>query len=112
MIFATLEALKDHVRAPSDLDDVDLQEKLLQASAIVADYILLKNTPENWFISGVPVNVPPVLRAATLLIAGNLYANREGLDGEVITPAVENLLRRWRPYVGLYNGGGLSGGIA
>lgn len=106
MYLITLAQAKRHLRITDNLQDHDVEDKRLQASAIVLDYILAdvalgEVSTDSWFDSlGDPLMVPAHVQAACMLILGNLYYNREGLDGETITPAVESLLRRTRPYIG------------
>ncbi len=47
------------------------------------------------WLNGSPGGVPYDVQAATLLVAGALYADREG-KASPISPAVEALLERWR----------------
>lgn len=50
---------------------------------------------------GAAADVPAPIRAAILLIIGDLYANREGQSDRAITvnPTVDNLLRPYRVFV-------------
>lgn len=99
MNLITLDQAKRHLRIVDNAQDQDIDDKRLQASAIVLDYTLEDGSA--WLDSaGDPVLVPIHVQAATLLVLGNLFYNREGMDGETITPAVESLLRRTRPYIG------------
>ena len=99
MSLVTLEQAKDHLHIEQSNTDSDSQVELQieSASAIVLDY--LKVAEDNWQDSnGLPVDVPAVIRAATLLVLGSLFENRDGSDKEAvpISTAVENLLRRYR----------------
>ena len=87
----TLESAKDHLRVDHDLDDGDIQNKIMEASAIVIDYLKLIEIPESWD----PV-APEHIQAATKLILGELYRNRESSTADVLSVAVKSLLHRSR----------------
>lgn len=94
MALVTLEQAKRHLRLEDDDEDIDLDEKIDQASEIVLDY--LKRSESSWED---PEFVPRPIQAATLLVLLALYDDREGTGkGDYLNPggAVERLLIRYR----------------
>lgn len=83
----TSDEAKRHLKVDSDDDDADVMAKALQAEAIIIDYI--KKPDHEWTAE----TVPYVIKAAMLLMLGQLYADRENAD---ITPPIKNLLHRSR----------------
>lgn len=83
----TLEQAKVHLRIDGNHEDADIEERLAMASAIVGDYVALQG--------GDSVFGPRVMDAATLLVLGELYANREA-HADPISPTVRALLQRQR----------------
>lgn len=70
---------------------------MLHASAIVLDY--LKRDAGEWQDSAQePESVPSVVEAATLIVAGALYENRDGAGNaaEPLSQTVKDLLHRYR----------------
>lgn len=111
MGIVTLEDAKAHLRVDHDLDDADINFKLEQASAIVVDY--LKMPEGSWDIGGSGISgssggssggglAPFQVKAAVLLVLGDLYKNREGEENKneqalgYLSPAVTSLLHRLR----------------
>lgn len=78
----SLEMAKQHLRVDSD-DDFDLNTKILAASGAVLNYItnhsFLDSSEETEVdSSGEIVGVPFPIQAATLIILGMLYKDRDG----------------------------------
>jgi|SRR5690554_2286595 len=101
----TLEEMKTHLRLSLDPDsEIDPQLEDLEAAAVdyASQYL---GRPLPWLDDdGLPVVVPPSVRAALLLIIGDLYEHREGqIVGETIVdnPAVERLLHFYRVGLGV-----------
>lgn len=104
----TLEEAKGQVRVTATQSDSDIQFKILQATAILLNYL---KVPMNASVEDSPVTLPWVaddfgsetddevpwdIKAACALIFGSLYANREGENADPLSPAVRSLLARWR----------------
>lgn len=102
MNIVTLAQVKHHVNQDTPYDDRMLEEKRLQASAIIIDYLKLDtdDTGFDWFDEfGEPTSrIPAVVVAATLIVAGALYENREGSDTgpNPLSKTVVDLLMRSR----------------
>lgn len=94
----TLDEAKFHLRIDDTFSDVDLAEKITQASDIVVDYVGTTaadgSTPANW----TQTTVPPRAKTAVLLVLGTLFASREGFDDPLSVGAV-CLLTRLRSLV-------------
>jgi uncharacterized phage protein (predicted DNA packaging) len=85
----TTDALKKHLVVEST-DDDDLLERIAEdATDVVVGY--LKKPAHGWTDETVPHRV----RSAIMLVAGALYANREGA-ADVLTQPVRDLLHRDR----------------
>lgn len=89
MMLVTLQEASEHLRRDTDADDADLELKIRAASGAVARYIG-SSSPYELDGNGDPVledGSPVVLfevRAAVLLLVGELYKNREGeQEGEI-----------------------------
>lgn len=102
MALVTLDEAKNHLHIElenTDHDD-DLDLKREAASAILLDY--LKVSEDYWQDSNsAPVSPPYLIRAATLLILGALFENREGNPAgqgvaEPLSQAVKDLVHRYR----------------
>ena len=81
----------------TDLRYVDLANKILQAEALVLDYIEM--TEEDLLASGVSANWMPVIKASVLIILSGLWDDRMGSAGGDFfaeNGAVARLLRRIR----------------
>lgn len=84
MKFVTVDQAIDHLRASAD-ESGDLELKVLACSQVVLDYI---GGPIDEFTDtdgelitdtdGLVPNVPYPIQAATLLLVGYLYRNRDG----------------------------------
>lgn len=96
MAYVTVERAKSHLNIDHDSDDTLLQSMILQGSAIVADY--LKIGEDVYDVLGSPSGVPYVIEAATLLVIGSLYENRDGSEDapQPLSQAVKDLLHRQR----------------
>jgi len=100
MMLVTLQEASDHLRRDTDYDDDDLTLKIHAASAAVMNYLKrdsLAYEPERdssgeivrdsngWPVPMLDSSDEPVVRfevkAATLLMIGELYKNREGEQG-------------------------------
>ncbi len=106
MALITLQDAKEHLRVDHDLDDADILLKMEQASDIVIDYLKL---PEGkWDLdaggsgssssgsSGSSSGLAPWrVTAATLLVLGELYRNREAGSNPLSQGAMD-LLHRTR----------------
>lgn len=86
MSIITLEQAKLHIRVDHDTEDDAIQAMIDAAEAAALDYLNLEELPE----------AAPV-QAATLMLVGTLYANRESQSER---PIVENYLftRLLAPY--------------
>ncbi len=83
----TLDQAKAHLRIDHDAEDADISVRLAMAVSLIQDYIgdrALMTT----FSGGVE-------DAATLLVLGELYANRES-SADPLSPSVRGLLERLR----------------
>lgn len=103
MNLVTLKQAKRHVNQDTGFDDKLLEEKRLQGSAIILDYLKIDtgDTGFDWVDDlGEPTaNIPAVVTAATLLVVGALYENRDGSTGtapQVLSQTVKDLLARSR----------------
>ena len=80
IMLVTLEQASAHLRRDTNDDDADLTLKIQAASAAVINY--LKDAVDFIDSSGTLIDaaVPYPVKAATLLIIGQLYNDREGQD--------------------------------
>lgn len=101
MSLPTLDDLKRHLRIRVSAEDQDLQEKLDAAIDHASQYL---GRPIPWSSeeeSEVPV--PASVRGAILIIAAELYANREqAVVGTTYTkiPVAENMMHFYRVGLG------------
>jgi hypothetical protein len=96
MAIVTADQITDHLRLAPGQDANKVALLVEQSTAAVLDY--LRMTEDELLlaagIDGVPAaTVPALATAAALIVAGDLYANREG--GDPISKAVKDLLARW-----------------
>lgn len=88
MMLVTLQQARDHLRSDDSDDDNDLELKVLAASAVVMNYIQYLDESIELFTDtngdpltdtdGLVPDVPYAIKAATLLLIGYLYRNRDG----------------------------------
>ena len=81
----SLDTARWHLRIDGTEHDVEIEQKLMLAGAIVADYIG-NNSQSNGDIED----------AAIMLVLGELWLNRESSTADVLSPAVRSLLERQR----------------
>lgn len=102
MPMPTVADLKTHLRIRHGLDDADLQMKLDAAIDTASKFI---NRPIPWMDEeGAEVPVPNSVRLAILIIAAELYANREeSVVGTIYSkiPKAENMLHFYRVGLGI-----------
>lgn len=112
----TLAQAKRHLKlsppgSPPTEEDFDVEEKVTQASALIADYVAQRRDTGAWAlevaawdVTASPPNVPPIVQAAVLLQVTELYRFRgDDAPGEIpirtpgfLSPAVVSLLHRLR----------------
>lgn len=85
----TLPDLKTRLAFDFAHDDAALTIILTEAQDHVLRYIAAEE--DRWTAETVPSRI----KSAIILVSARLYANRDE-DGEILTPAVKNLLRRDR----------------
>ena len=80
MMLVTLDEARDHLRSDSADDDADLTIKIHAASGSVINYL---KAPAFIDEAGVIIEsaVPFEVKAATLLLIGYLYKDRDGDEG-------------------------------
>lgn len=97
MAVVTLDEAKAHLRVDHDAEDELIGTYLAAATQSAADFI---HRPIPWTDEvGEPVEVPGPVKAAILLILGDLYAHREGRfvgTTQTDNPAVQMLLWPYR----------------
>ena len=102
MTVLTLDEIKAHLRLDGSEDDAQLT-LLSEAAEDYAAQYLGRSLP--WLDDlGAPVAVPASIRAALLLVIGDLYENREGAFvgvSRVDNPTVERLLHFYRVGLGV-----------
>ena len=105
-----LNDARRHLRIDGMQDDEEIAQKLATAKAIVDSYIdpaLTRQTvtlpasptPEQQRAFDLQTRTDLTLDAATLLVLGELWANRESGAADPLSPAAKNLLRQFRPLV-------------
>jgi hypothetical protein len=85
MQFVSLQQARDHLRSDTDADDNDVTLKIMAATSAVMNYIG-EGYPGPIDTAGVPIedtagvaiDCPFAIKAATLLMLGNFYADRDG----------------------------------
>lgn len=100
----TMKDAREHLRMDHDLDDVQINQKRIQASAIVLDYLKkdVSDTAFDWVDENGdpdPERLPYQAAAATLLVLGALYENRDGdvwRSPQHLSQSVIDLLARLR----------------
>lgn len=102
MTVLTLPEVKAHLRVDHDAEDVLISGMIDAAEDYVSRYL---ERPLPWEDEdGRPVPVPASVKAAILLIVGDLYANREGRfvgTTQTDNPAVQMLLGPYRLGMGV-----------
>lgn len=110
MNLVTLRQARHQVGVNHHDDDVLLEEKRFQASSIILDYLKLYDSGNyqslsdfaSWFDAfEEPTSaIPGVITAATLIVVGALYENRDGTDDnkspQTLSRTVVDLLMRRR----------------
>jgi Phage gp6-like head-tail connector protein len=82
-MFLTLDEAKRHLRVDHAADDADIAEKLAAAEEEVAEHM---GRPLPWLdADGVEVPAPPAVKAAVLLLLGDIYAYREAQTDRRLT---------------------------
>ena len=103
-MLVTIEQAQRHLRI-DDIDDAgilaDLTDKVEQASHMVLDYLKEDDLGRWQDSAGLPLMVPPLVQAATLVWIGILWKNRDGESDESlelghIPKTVSNILYRYR----------------
>lgn len=103
MNLITLKQAKKHVSQDTSFDDSMLEEMRFRASAIILDYLKtdVSDTGFDWVDAfGEPSNtIPGVVTAATLIVLGSMYENRDGdawRSPQVLSQSVVDILMRSR----------------
>lgn len=93
----TLEEAKEQLRVTGELDDAKIEQVILAASAIVLGYIKItvpvEDSPDTRISQMFDSDtVPEEVKAASLLVIGDLYENREGQNADPLSLTVKSLL--------------------
>lgn len=80
----SLAEAKYHLRIDGDEQDAEVNTKLNHAEMIVTTY--------RGFVEAYPSTEDPVRDAATLLVLGELWSQREASTGNPLSPSVRNIL--------------------
>lgn len=99
LALVSLCVAKEHLRPAGDIDDVRIQRLIEEASALVLDYVKLPADAYHTTAGElIEADVPPVVRAAVLLVLGALYDNADGQnpDKQPLSDAVKALLHSRR----------------
>lgn len=91
----SLKDAKDHLRVTGVNADGDIQSKILQASAIIFNYLKVDPDASPYDLPWDGDDVPWDVQAACSLIVGELYWNREAGGNNVLSDTIKNLLRRY-----------------
>ncbi len=96
MAIVTLDEAKAHLRVDGPDDDADIALKLAAAEEAATGFL---NRPVPWTdAAGDLVPVPTSVKAAILLILGDLYAAREGVAWGLAVAENPTLARLLLPY--------------
>lgn len=98
MNLVTIEQAKTHLRVDGADADAEIGDLVLQASSIILDYLKKPAFPVEWNAPDADPpgsGVPGLVRAATLLVIGELYGERES-GADPISLGVKSLLMRQR----------------
>ncbi len=89
---------KAHLHITNTASDVDIEAKILQASAIVMQHCKLSVIPNDWIVNSSPIEyqIPYDIQAAVYLETAELFMNREGSASGVLSEGIQNLLRAYR----------------
>lgn len=102
MNWLTLPEIKAQLRIEHAIEDALLEQMARAAEDYVSQFL---NRPVPWHdCEGNPVEVPASVRQAALMIASDLYYNRDGQQlGEAlhVNEAVRNLLHFYRVGLGV-----------
>lgn len=83
----SLTDARTHLRIDGAQDDDEIALKLLLAETLVAGYIGSDQSGSTYVAA---------LDAATLLVLGDLWLNRESSTADPLSPAVKNILSLFR----------------
>jgi uncharacterized phage protein (predicted DNA packaging) len=99
MSIVTLTEIKNHLRIDQSAEDDLLNLYLSAATDWIEKYI---NQPVIGLADS-PISTPAAIKAACLLIIGDMYENREGAGEKEIkeNPAVQRLLHFYRIGIGI-----------
>ncbi len=96
----TLAQAKMHLNELGDDREDDIEDKIIQASDIIMDYLKLEEVPDEWVAdstaSPVEYAIPGTVQSATLLVLAEIFENREASTSDPLTDAVVRLLYRKR----------------
>lgn len=89
--------LNVYVTAGDTTHDADLNLKIYMASAILLKYIREDEVPDEWYSDDSPpeLETPDDVKCATLLMASELFNNREASEADVLSPTVKLLLTKY-----------------
>lgn len=77
--------------------DALIETTILQASAIVMNFLKKQTIPDEWIsntaVSPVTYDIPYEIRAAVFLVVGELMENREASVNDVLSQGVRDLLK-------------------
>ncbi len=90
----TLADAKAHLRVDGSAHDADITLKIHQASAIILNHLKLTELPGAWITTASPevLAVPYNVLAATFLVLGELFENREAAVADPLSSSIRNLL--------------------
>lgn len=95
----TLAELKAqvHVTTADTSHDADLNLGIAMASAIILKKIKEDDIPDEWYSEDSPpvLETPDDIKAVALLMAAELYANKEASEIDLFTATVEILLQKY-----------------
>lgn len=92
----SLEEAKHHLHLTGERYDVDIQNKIWQASAILFNYLKIDPDESPLSVPWAGDDIPWDIKASCALIVGELHMNREGSTANVLSDTVRALLHRWR----------------
>ncbi len=77
-MIVTLQEARDHLQSTHSADDADLTLKIQAASEAVVTYLKLEDEGD------IPAKATFASKAATLILVGEFYANREAEQGGAV----------------------------